>query len=658
MQANQAAANAQIAQAQAQAPAQTPLLEGSNAKGPVPLERRVSDIDDKYMGQKLPVRLARGPVSPRRITDVICCLVFPLVLIAFLVIGIIYSSSTKVKNLTKPQDSKGNVCGIDAAVKDYPNLYFYSMDRPYKSACIKTCPQFDYNQIKYNSTGGSTNYIQPLYFENYSSVVNAPWVSTNATTGQRNSFDYNPNAAQGYYTRDQWETYLKRFSVDCYPNSDVTTCGQNEAKGYFLYDSRPNYLGICTPLSPDLVSKASKIGNLSGNWSQDLTTGKWMIVIAVILAFILSLVFIWLTSYCIEWIIWIQAIVAVSVLAILFVVLCFFAYGDNSSLLANRNISSSTIQWYQSLQAYRIWFMIFSFFILWLLIWLVSYLIINRHKINNSSKVLRVSSVLTLVRKPPAAEESIRALHRYHFLRSHRRGLLRRSLLPRQRLLCWNSFQSNQRRTFQEVQHWSARMVRCHLFVHRMDLDLSVPVPSWKLHHLCYDLWKVLPIWWWCLRSHLPHAHLPHGNCCMVFHLHSSFDNLPTLLWMDIRLDIKDRKRGRRGKLAPKRAFVRLHLHQMALQEILHENRSMGLSSELSGIVQLLSSNERSLLSEGVLFNHPGWHWTSQLALQDHRCSCDRIPQHLHCLHGLHILAILPAVSHQLTVPYCRNLAC
>ena len=143
-----------------------PLIaaNASGNDGPIDFSKRVSQYDDKYLGQKMPSRLANGPVRNRVLTDKFCCIVFAIFFIGWIVVGSIYASkSASLSSLDDVMDSEGNICGQDPNVKDYPYLFMVKFTANYRSVCVKSCPKFDYNQIKYNSTGTNTTYIQPVF---------------------------------------------------------------------------------------------------------------------------------------------------------------------------------------------------------------------------------------------------------------------------------------------------------------------------------------------------------------------------------------------------------------------------------------------------------------------------------------------------------------
>jgi len=129
--------------------------------------------DHTYNGEKFPKAIGNnGPVEERSCTNLICCIIFIVYVIGMIIMVGISLPSSNLDKIDDLMDVSGNVCGQGNAA-DYPYLMMFKFSSPYLSTCVKSCPKFDYNQIKYNSTGSNSTYIQPLYFSNFSAFVNA-----------------------------------------------------------------------------------------------------------------------------------------------------------------------------------------------------------------------------------------------------------------------------------------------------------------------------------------------------------------------------------------------------------------------------------------------------------------------------------------------------
>ena len=133
----------------------------------------------------------------------ICLLACVGFLVLFIIFAFTYGFWNNYRLLTKPMDSDARICGQDEAVKNFPFLYIFKFEKNYRSVCVSSCLKFDYNQIKYNSTGAATDYIRPLYYENYTTIVPRSYL-TGAGSGANKSsnFDYDDDFAASYFTKD------------------------------------------------------------------------------------------------------------------------------------------------------------------------------------------------------------------------------------------------------------------------------------------------------------------------------------------------------------------------------------------------------------------------------------------------------------------------
>lgn len=106
-------------------------------------------LDPNYKGEPLRPDVRDGPIEKRKCTDVICCLIFTLFLIAWFVCGFYGFSEGEPELLTYPYDSSRNQCGKPGDdAEDYDYIYF-----PYPlpgyldyTVCVKDCPE-EYDSV-------------------------------------------------------------------------------------------------------------------------------------------------------------------------------------------------------------------------------------------------------------------------------------------------------------------------------------------------------------------------------------------------------------------------------------------------------------------------------------------------------------------------------
>ena len=127
--------------------------------------------DPTYKGEKLLTKYGVRGADPDRHTDTLCCAVFAAYVVGMLVVHFLTKTESDFSKATKLLESEGHRCGKDKGFEDYPFLLIFKFNPPFKSVCVKTCPNFDYNQMRYNSTGNATAYIRPVYFLNFTDAV-------------------------------------------------------------------------------------------------------------------------------------------------------------------------------------------------------------------------------------------------------------------------------------------------------------------------------------------------------------------------------------------------------------------------------------------------------------------------------------------------------
>lgn len=363
-------------------------------QGPILFEQRRSLDDDRFLGDRIPERLGNGPVNKRRITDKFCLVGCCAFLLFFIAIIITYSFKNNYRLLQKPLDSDARICGQDAVVKDYPYLYIFKFERNYRSVCVKECLKFDYNQIKYNPKGTNTSQIKPLYYESYSKVVPSSYLYINkdqssSSAAKTSKFDYDKDFAAGYFTQQDFDDYRSRLTLDCVTNTDVTSCKFNPKDGIHYYDSRPYALNICFPLSQNIMRNMGFFGDISAGFFTDVSAAWWMILLSMLTALFVGIALLYLSSYAIKWLIWVQF--TVFILIALFVGVCcwIIAFGDYSSYLKSKNWKPEYIKQYSQLNNSK-WEMILAGLGLFILAICVGlFLAFNVSSVSQAAIVLR-----------------------------------------------------------------------------------------------------------------------------------------------------------------------------------------------------------------------------------------------------------------------------
>lgn len=125
--------------------------------------------------------------------------------------------NSNANDLTRIYDSEDNVCG-EGATADFPFLFMQNFDAPYKSVCVKECPQFDYNAIKYNipyngDTSKNPDYDKPLDYENFSKNFAGLSHTKDLNFNEKEAFAFNADWVNGYFTEEQFNTYKNSIPI-------------------------------------------------------------------------------------------------------------------------------------------------------------------------------------------------------------------------------------------------------------------------------------------------------------------------------------------------------------------------------------------------------------------------------------------------------------
>ena len=103
-----------------------------------------------------PDQFKNGPIDDdsRKCRDCICCFIFILIFLLFIVVSVFGFYKGKPMQLFYFYDGEGNACGYDKGFEDYPYLYFtnvieglqqFSTDKMISGVCLSKCPDKDYS---------------------------------------------------------------------------------------------------------------------------------------------------------------------------------------------------------------------------------------------------------------------------------------------------------------------------------------------------------------------------------------------------------------------------------------------------------------------------------------------------------------------------------
>lgn len=286
------------------------MMDGveTHSEGRAFRKRQLEDLEAEY---KVPVEWADGPIRDRfrSVTNKCCYLIFVLYLLAMIGTAIYGLQTSDADAISRIYDSSGNNCG-DGDAKDYPLLYLMTFKAPYKSVCVKSCPIFDYNQIKYNADGkhpaiAGSSEAEPLDFKAFNKNYAGLSRTRTPNITPKEAFGYDEGWANEYFTEDQFNTYTKSVKIDCLPNDQFHDCTVNN-ETFFAYDSYDIMNLVCVPLAPKAALMFNKVSGkfdngVIGDMIQAIKLFGW----GALIALGASLLFLILIFCCTSFVTWV-----------------------------------------------------------------------------------------------------------------------------------------------------------------------------------------------------------------------------------------------------------------------------------------------------------------------------------------------------------------
>jgi hypothetical protein len=246
-----------------------------------------------------------------RPTDTCCIPIFFVAILMAIILAIF--NITKTSNAIRdysPIDSKGNRCGEDASVKDFPYLLLVKFSEPLHSVCAKTCPRFDYNQIEFNADGKTPEKAtSPEYYESLG-VVSTYSDSLLDQLDEEKVFGFDPAVAKEKYTEEQYKQYLARFQLACSPNEDSPQCKQDATRHNYIYDTIPSTSSrVCLPVTPRVrraapMLETKEVRPVYGQWNSRVA-----VLASIFTALLICLAFTAMVSCCMVCTMWISIVV-------------------------------------------------------------------------------------------------------------------------------------------------------------------------------------------------------------------------------------------------------------------------------------------------------------------------------------------------------------
>ncbi|XP_032832230.1 choline transporter-like protein 4 [Petromyzon marinus] len=239
----------------------------------------------------------KGPVSKRGCTDIICCVLFILVIAGYIIVGILAWLNGDPRKVLYPVDSAGRFCGI-GPMSDKPYLFYMdilkcatsavtlTMQCPTTQICVKTCP--------------SEFWVPSSISITPADVFRQEYCSINLTTTSKNPIQIMEDGECAYYLVAS-DPFLNRCFPRLVTNSSVVYVGN---------DSSININNNAVSADKFLSASKGVVGLLDARQVgmrvfEDFAKSWHWILIGLAIAMVVSLLFLLLLRFTAPVLIWV-----------------------------------------------------------------------------------------------------------------------------------------------------------------------------------------------------------------------------------------------------------------------------------------------------------------------------------------------------------------
>jgi len=245
-----------------------------------------------------------GPTKDRSCTDVLCLLVFVAFLIGWGVVGYFGFTLGDPERLVHPTDSNGLVCGYDAAVKDRPFLHFFDLTRcanpqvltkgcPTPQVCVAKCP------------------TETFYFKGASFMpdkVTQLICKTNISVTVANADEL---VNKGDCSR--WYINSTAVAGRCIPRLSPDL----DLDGLVPNLDGPSPIVVKEVVTgSEFIAKLVNAGQVVERIFQDFNNSWWMILIGLVVAMVVSLLWILLMRFVAAFMVWLSILAVLAIQAV------------------------------------------------------------------------------------------------------------------------------------------------------------------------------------------------------------------------------------------------------------------------------------------------------------------------------------------------------
>ena len=315
-------------------------------------------------------------------------------------------------NLTKVYDSEGNDCGQGDA-KDYPLLFLQTFQKPFSSICVKECPRFDYNKIKYGDNAPATTTVveaettrllqaedknpndssNPVYFDQFSAEFAGLSTTHDINFAEKEAFGYDKRWVNDYYTEEQFWAYQKDFKVECLANNDIPSCKFDQDKLVF-YDSYPVFNTVCVPNTPKAALLFNKVSSQFNNGViGDMAEASHMFIYVALISLAASLVFLVLVCCCTGLITWVMILgLALVFLSVGGVIIASYVYTGP----LNDSVNAARVKYLSFLYSHKPFFIVLAVVFILIGLFIFYFMCKFRNHIGVAIPMIKYASKTTL----------------------------------------------------------------------------------------------------------------------------------------------------------------------------------------------------------------------------------------------------------------------
>uniref|UniRef100_A0A672SAI0 Choline transporter-like protein n=1 Tax=Sinocyclocheilus grahami TaxID=75366 RepID=A0A672SAI0_SINGR len=126
----------------------------------------------------------KGPIYNRGCTDILCCILFILALMGYFAVGILAWSQGDPRKVLYPTDSKGQFCGqVGSPLEKKPLLFYFNILKcasplvllefqcPTTQICVERCPDKFMTLVKALRKEDDREYYKQFYFKSYKTCL-------------------------------------------------------------------------------------------------------------------------------------------------------------------------------------------------------------------------------------------------------------------------------------------------------------------------------------------------------------------------------------------------------------------------------------------------------------------------------------------------------